>query len=134
MKKETKIGASLTLIGHSIDHEEVSRYLSVQPNYQRYRGEVVGKSNYIFDHDEWGISTERIESVEVSECLSMLIDRMSSKVSDMVFLAQRYSAEWHILVEVDIYKQRLPIIIFDQTIIDFIYKIKGQLGFDMLNH
>ena len=118
----------LTLIGNNFDLDYVSKALEMAPDTTRKSDEIL-QSGRQFGHDEWGIETELEESDDVECILQKLIDRTSGKTSIMRAVADECDAVWNVLILEKVYDE-LPMIVFSQDTIRYLYEINAELGFD----
>lgn len=119
----------LTLIGDDFDTAYVTGETGMQPDYLREKDEVL-PSGRLFGHTEWGIETERVQSDDLEELLTPFISRISCESSTLLRLCDECSAEWHLLILVEIYDDYSPALYFSTEIVRFAASINAQIGFD----
>lgn len=127
---KTTVSTHLTLSGDEFDIGYVSDILATQPDYIRYKDEVL-KNGRKFGHTEWGIETDYEVSLDVEEQFKKLHTRIIEKVEILARLREECNAEWSILFVIKIENGEAPAMHLSKETIKFAAMIDAEIDFDV---
>ena len=124
-----EIKAYLTLIGDDFDLDGVSLSCGIHPTYTRHKNEKLGNGKR-FGHTEWGIETDLLVTDDIENVLSELTSKITCSPQTLYEMAQKYSAEWHVLVLLRIFSGEMPVLFFSAEFIQLAAQLHAKIGFD----
>lgn len=104
--------------------------MGIIPNYTRRKGEML-RNGRPFHLSEWGIHTEYENSIDISEQLLKITEKLKDKVSVINEICSQYRITCSFVVVINIEQGIKPTIGFESDFIKFACSINADVGIDL---
>lgn len=129
-ESKTKVMVYFTAYADHFDLSEVTQKLGINPTKSWLKGDII-REKLRRKNTAWEFSTGYVESLDVNEQMSQIINKLKDKVPVLLDLKKRNGLEYGIIIVIVINNGYTPALGFDNSAIEFLHLIGADVDIDL---
>ena len=127
---KTNLMVEFSVIGEHFNPDVFTKELLIEPTEYYLKGDR-NKRNIERKETCWYISTGYVETLYVSDVLTMILEKLNDKKEKLNDLKNRFNLSYKFFIVVKIEDRQVPAIYLDSEVIEFANSIKAEFDFDV---
>jgi len=126
----TTIKVYFTLTGR-FEPTSVTGKIGIKPDKTWRFDEPIQNTTSRYKHDGWQLSTDEIESLDLSEQLSIIENRIRPFLQQIIDTCKEFKIDAEISCSIDVDDDQYPTLHFERDAIKLISKLNAEIDIDM---
>jgi len=129
--KRTNIMVEFRVTGDNFEPSIVTSNLAITPSEHWINGEAINGRDISRTYTCWTLSTGYLESLDISEPLDILLQKLSGKRDKLLMLKKLLNINYKFEVVINIEEGQTPAIYLKSHAIEFAHSIRAEFDFDL---